>query len=57
MAQHIVKYTEIPGPTGEPVYIKTTCNLCGTLGTFKTEDDADHDAHKHIHYYHANPTR
>ena len=57
MAQHIVKYTEIPGPTGEPVYIKTTCNLCGTLGTYKTEDDADHDARKHIHYYHANPTQ
>lgn len=48
MAQHIVKYTEIPGPTGNPVYIKTTCNLCGTLGTHKTEADADHHARKHI---------
>lgn len=57
MTQHRVTYTEIPGPTGEPVYIKTACNLCGPLGTHKNEEEADRDAYKHIHYYHANPTQ
>lgn len=48
MAQHKVTYTEILDPTGEPVYIKTACNLCGPLGTHKDEDDADHHARNHI---------
>lgn len=49
MAQHRVTYTEIPGPTGEPAYIKTTCHICGPLGTHKNEDAADRAAYKHIH--------
>ncbi len=49
MTQHRVTYTEIPGPTGDPVYIKTHCHICGPLGTHKTEADADRDAYKHIH--------
>lgn len=48
MAQHRVKYTEIPGPDGETVYIKTHCDLCGPLGTHQTEEEADHNARKHI---------
>ena len=48
MAQHKVTYTEIPGPTGDPVYIKTHCHICGPLGTHQTEEEADHNARKHI---------
>lgn len=48
MAQHKVTYTEIPGPDGAPVYIKTACNICGPLGTHHDEEEADYHARKHI---------
>lgn len=45
MAQHRVIYTPTTHPPGR---IKTHCHICGPLGIFSTEEEADHHARKHI---------
>lgn len=50
MAQHRVTYTEIHGLNAGPIYIKTACNICGPLGTFHTQEEADRHAQDHIRH-------